>query len=264
MRTAGPFSVLRNIYLAARLNRTVDTTRWQPARVAVIPLETGAPTSIVAALTAIAGARLQPDPLVAVDTGPQRELRFLLGATTGDLSELCTKTEKLLERRRLRRYVDTDTRSGPSVIAPPVPGVVIGPTGLDKALRQLERHYRSIVVDVPGAAAHLTREAAHHADRIVAVTTGDRIPDWITSSDSLLLPLLGTGNAAVVRIGSARAAGAGDDGAKSIPSFEMRVPRDRQGQLRLPTNTGGIDLDDVPDDLKRSAIQLADFVFAAR
>ncbi|MFT4200095.1 hypothetical protein [Gordonia sp. (in: high G+C Gram-positive bacteria)] len=246
----------------ARFERGVDPRHWQQRSVAVVPLEAGAPTSVVAALVALVGDRLTHETIVGVDTSGDRSLGSLLGASTGgDLGALAGQPE-MRERRSVDRFVDFETVTSVATIAPNQARPVISADELAAALRQLKRRFRGYVVDVPSTvAATLMPAAVAAADVVVAVTSTRRLPDWVFHTDNPLQPFLRSGNLVFVHAHQPPAAGT------SLP-FDLRVPTHAlgielypDGRWNLPTTARGIDLAAGDYQLTETAISLACSVY---
>ncbi|GAB17778.1 hypothetical protein GOEFS_039_00120 [Gordonia effusa NBRC 100432] len=250
---------------AARLERTIDLKRWRPHRIAVVPLEAAAPTSVVAALIAIAGNRTLEDRMIGIDTSGERSLTHLLGAGAGgNLGGLGQSDITRRERRAVDNYVDFETTTGVGVVAPTPTHPDIAPEILNDALLGIRRRFRGFVIDTPSSVAgSLMRPALGNSDRVVAVTSGSRIPDWVFNTANPLQRFLHTSRLTVVLPFQQGQPEAVTRYSTSIRTFPLGITVYPDGRWDLPLTGRGLDLSLGDIGLSDITVKLARHIFEA-
>ncbi|MFW0791391.1 hypothetical protein [Gordonia sp. CPCC 205333] len=249
---------------AALLERSIDLERWRPHRIAVVPLEAAAPTSVVAALIAISGNRTLDDRIIGIDTSGERSLTHLLGASSGgSLGGLGQSDITRRERRAVDNYVDFETTTGVGVIAPTPAHPEISPETLNDALHGIRRRYRGFVIDIPSSVAGtLMRPALDNCDRVVAVTSGGRIPDWVFNTANPLQPFLHTSRlTAVLPFQSSQSEVVVTRYSTSIRTYSLGITVYPDGRWDFPLTGRGLDLSLGAIGLSDVTVKLARHLF---
>ncbi|MFT4200126.1 hypothetical protein [Gordonia sp. (in: high G+C Gram-positive bacteria)] len=164
-----------------------------------MPLDSAAPTSLVAALLAITAERALAPRLrsegsgrriVGVDLGTESALSSLLGGFAGgDLVGLAD-LQGVVTDLAIDSFVDDRTFSGTPVIAPSA--LSASPGHVTASLERIGHRHFAAFVDVPPSVASLLMAAAlSGADWAVAVTTGG-VPPWLFTTHNPLQPFLDT------------------------------------------------------------------------
>ncbi|MGB3603810.1 MAG: hypothetical protein WBA38_09730 [Gordonia sp. (in: high G+C Gram-positive bacteria)] len=264
---AGPLSVLSpTVRAAVQLERETDRSTWRPRHVAVVPLDENAPTSVVAALIALAGTRLLTEPVVAVDPSPLRTLTQLLGgSTSGHLARLAADADSLRERRAVDGYVDTATATGTPLVSLQAYAGHLAPAEFSPALNALKRRHRGLVMDVaPPIADTLMAPALSAASLVVAVTSSPTSPPWLFSVANPLTPYLRAGTLTVAHPFSDVGEGVAVNYGIHTPTMGLGIRVNPDGTWNLPINAVGIDFDSGDLSVTRAAIVAGRAAYAPR
>ena len=240
---------------AVRTEQLTDTTRWMGRRIAVIPLESGAPTSDVSALIATAADRLLDDRVIGIDPSPASEFTRLTGSRrNGALDRLIGQDVRLHNRAQIE-HLTTAGGSGTVAMASTLGSHPPHTAAFGRLLHSIGRRFRCYVADIPGdVAGPLTAPALAESSVVFAVTRHDEAPAWLNSNNHPLVPFIEAGRIALVHIGdrstTERLNTRSDVGSQPVPIIGVDLPDEAD-------HTGTIDLLSA-----QTGLRLARFAFS--